>query len=72
MATKPVIKKSAPVAKPVTEKKTRNRETVLLKVTASKLKDLIGPDTEIGVSRKELKNLLLKKQSEGVLAAAGL
>ena len=73
---KPVIKKSAarqfaesaPIA---TEKKTRNRETVLLKVTASKLHDLIG-DTPIGVSRKELKALILKSKSDAVLAEAGL
>lgn len=66
---KPVIKKSAPV---VTEKKTRNRESVLLKVTPSKLRELIGADTEIGVSRKELKAIVLKAKSKSVLAEAGL
>jgi hypothetical protein len=72
---KPVIKKSsapkteapAPVAK-----KTRDRQTVLLKVTASKLKELIGADTEIGVSRKELNQLITKGAGAAALAAAGL
>lgn len=71
---KPVIKKTAPVAAApakAPEKKTRNRETVLIKVTASKLHDLIG-DEPIGVSRKELKNLLTKAKSNDVLAEAGL
>lgn len=74
---KPVIKKTAPAVASVKsavaapEKKTRNRETVLIKVTASKLHDLIG-DEPIGVSRKELKNLLTKAKSNDVLAEAGL
>ena len=66
---KPVIKKSAA---PATEKKTRLRQTVLLKVTATKLKELIGADTEIGVSRKELTALLSKGATANALAAAGL
>jgi len=69
--TKPVIKKTAP-APAVAEKKTRNRPAVLLKVTASKLRELIGADTPIGVSRKELTILLTKAQSRDVLAEAGL
>jgi len=75
---KPVIKKStapktaqaAPSAPPVT--KTRSRETVLVKVTASKLRELIGAETEIGVSRKELNALVTKGAAAAALAAAGL
>ena len=52
-------------------RKSRTRESVLLKVTAAKLADLIG-DAEIGVSRKELRNLVLAKSSNDVLANAGL
>jgi len=52
-------------------RKSRIRESVLLKVTASKLADLIG-DAEIGVSRKELRALVLSKSSNDVLANAGL
>ena len=63
---KPVIKKSAP-----TEHKTRIRQTVLLKVTASKLHDLIG-DQEIGVSRKELNALITKSAGAAALEKAGL
>ena len=54
------------------EKKTRNRQAVLVKVSATKLKDLIGADTLIGVSRKELTALLTKKASVDVLAEAGI
>lgn len=72
---KPEIKKSAPKAAPKTTEavapKTRNRQAVLVKVTASKLHDLIG-DQEIGVSRKELTALVTKGATAGVLAAAGL
>ena len=73
---KPEIKKSAPAkatptAAPVA-KKTRVRETVLLKVTATKLKELIGADTEIGVSRKELNALVTKGATAAALKAAGL
>lgn len=72
---KPEIKKSstpkAPAPAPA-DKKTRDRQTVLLKVTASKLKELIGADTEIGVSRKELTNLLTKGAGAAALKAAGL
>ena len=50
----------------------RSRESVLLKVTASKLRDLIGADTEIGVSRKELNALVTKQAAKSALAAAGL
>ena len=74
---KPEIKKSAPKVAPKVapsapvEKKTRERQTVLLKVTASKLHDLIG-DQEIGVSRKELSNLITKGARDAALKAAGL
>lgn len=70
--TKPVIK-STPVAKAVapTERKTRTRQTVLLKVTASKLHELIG-DQEIGVSRKELNAIITKTAGADALAKAGL
>jgi hypothetical protein len=73
---KPVIKKETktPAATPVASaaKKPRDRQTVLVKVSATKLKDLIGADTLIGVSRKELTQLLTKKASADVLAEAGI
>ena len=71
---KPVIKKSvtaAPKAVVAEAPKTRNRQTVLIKVTASKLHDLIG-DQEIGVSRKELTKLITAGATAATLAAAGL
>lgn len=72
--TKPVIK-STPVAKAVEligeARKTRTRQTVLLKVTASKLHELIG-DQEIGVSRKELNAIITKTAGADALAKAGL
>jgi hypothetical protein len=49
----------------------RTREPVLMKVTASKLAQLIG-DAEIGVSRKELRLLVISKSANDVLAEAGL
>ena len=52
-------------------RKSRAREAVLIKVTAEKLAELIG-DSEIGVSRKELRALVLAKASSDVLANAGL
>lgn len=68
--TKPVIK-SAPAAAAPAERKTRVRQTVLLKVNASKLHDLIG-DQEIGVSRKELNLLITASAGAAALAKAGL
>lgn len=72
-----VIKKTAPKPAAVTpapapapEKKTRNRKAVLVKVTASWLREHIGADTQIGVSRKELTKLLTKENDP--LAALGL
>ena len=52
-------------------RKSRAREAVLIKVTSAKLAELIG-DSEIGVSRKELRALVLAKASSDVLANAGL
>jgi hypothetical protein len=52
-------------------RKSRAREAVLIKVTPTKLAELIG-DSEIGVSRKELRALVLSKASSDVLANAGL
>ena len=71
---KPVIKKSAPAPAPTaaTTRKTRERQTVLIKVTASKLKDLIGADTEIGVSRKELNAIITNGAGAAALKEAGL
>lgn len=70
---KPEIKAASKTAKPApAEKKTRERKNVLVKVTASKLKELIGADTEIGVSRKELTAFLTKKSTVDVLAEAGV
>ena len=76
--TKPVIK-STPVAKAVAligeagpvARKARTRQSVLLKVTASKLHELIG-DQEIGVSRKELNAIITKTAGADALAKAGL
>lgn len=71
-ASKPVVKKTAPVITPeASVPKTRNRQAVLVKLTASKLHDLIG-DQPIGVSRKELTALITKASTADVLAAAGL
>lgn len=72
-STKPVIK-STPVAAPVVAavtRKVRVRQTVLLKVTAAKLHELIG-DQEIGVSRKELNLLITASAGAAALAKAGL
>jgi len=52
-------------------RKSRIRESVLIKVTPAKLAELIG-DAEIGVSRKELRALVLSRKSDQVLAEAGL
>jgi hypothetical protein len=52
-------------------RKFRIRESVLIKVTPKKLAELIG-DAEIGVSRKELRALVLSRKSDQVLAEAGL
>lgn len=52
-------------------RKSRIRESVLIKVTPKKLAELIG-DAEIGVSRKELRALVLSRKSDQVLADAGL
>jgi len=52
-------------------RKSRIRESVLIKVTHKKLAELIG-DAEIGVSRKELRALVLSRKSDQVLADAGL
>jgi hypothetical protein len=70
---KPQIKKASTPASPApATRKTRERKTVLVKVTATKLKELLGADVEIGVSRKELTALLTKKTSVDVLADAGI
>lgn len=72
---KPVIKKSAeskapkaPAPAPVAEKATRNRPAVLVQVTASYLRDKIGADTKIGVSRKQLTAILAKAQTADLLS----
>ena len=75
----PVVKKSAAqkfaeeeaAAAPVAAKATRNRNAVLVKLTASKLHDLIG-DEPIGVSRKELTALVTKASTAKGLEEAGL
>lgn len=53
-------------------KRTVNRESVLLKKTPAELGDLIGTDTPIGVSRRELRAIVLKKKSAELLGEAGL
>lgn len=71
---KPVIKKDTktPAAASVAKKATRERKTVLVKVSATWLKDKIGADTPIGVSRKELTQLLTKSAVGDVLTEAGI
>ena len=54
-----------------TKRAKRTREPVLLKITASKLAQLIG-DAEIGVSRKELRLLVIDKTASDALSEAGL
>ena len=53
-------------------KRTVNRESVLLKKTPAELRDLIGADTPIGVSRRELRAIVLKQKSAEMLGDAGL
>lgn len=66
--TKTTKPKSAPViAEDAPVKKTRTRETVLVKLTAAQLHDLIG-DAPIGVSRKDLLDIQMK-QSRAALSA---
>ncbi len=50
----------------------RERYKVLIKVTPKRLAELVGEDTAIGVSAKELKLILTKQKSCDVLAEAGL
>ena len=70
--TKPIMSNQNEVTETTTKsRKSRAREAVLIKVTAEKLAELIG-DSEIGVSRKELRALVLSKASSDVLANAGL
>lgn len=52
-------------------RKPRTRESVLIKISADKLSKLIG-ESEIGVSRKELRALVLSSSLDDVLANAGL
>lgn len=67
---KSVIKKSAPIPAS-TERKSRVRQTVLIKITAAKLHELVG-DVEIGVSRKELNAHVVKNAGAVALAKVGL
>lgn len=63
-------RKPAPAIAETAPKKTRNRETVLVKKTAAELHDLIG-DTPIGVSRKELLDIQMKQERAKLSAALG-
>ena len=70
--TKPAAKKvNKPVIEaPASEKKTRNRPTVLVKKTAKQLIEMLGSeDIAIGVSRKELVAILNKKTAAKISAA---
>lgn len=69
-AVKATVEKS--VTTPAPAPATRNRKAVLLKKTAAELRELIGADTPIGVSAKELKNLILSQHADKVLSDAGL
>lgn len=73
--TKPVVKKTvtAPAAEaPAPAPRKVNRPSVLIKKTAAELRDLIGADTAIGVSRKELSKLIVNAHASKVLGDAGL
>lgn len=67
----PAIVKSTVAAPVKTAGAKRDRDTVFIRLNAAKLKEIIG-DAEIGVSRKELKNFLIKKKSSNVFAEVGL
>jgi len=66
--TKPV--KSTPVIAEAAPIKTRTRETVLVKLTAAQLHDLIG-DAPIGVSRKDLLDIQMKQARSALSAKLG-
>lgn len=51
---------------------TKTRDKVLKQYTPSELRELIGADTKIGVSLKELKLIVLKAKTAEILAEAGL
>lgn len=55
-----------------TKKRTVNRESVLVQKTPAELRDLIGADTKIGVSRRELRAIVLKQGADKMLKDAGL
>ncbi len=65
-----MAKKSTPAIE--TEAPASSRSKVLKQFTPSELKDLVGADTKIGVSLKELKIIVLKKGADAILAEAGL
>lgn len=51
---------------------TSTRSKVLKQYTPSELRELIGADTKIGVSLKELKLIVLKAKTAEILKEAGL
>lgn len=65
-------KSAAPKIVPDAPVKLRNKEKVLVLKTATELKDLIGADTPIGVSRKTLKAIVLKQREAEVLSDLGI
>ena len=50
----------------------KGRGLVLIQKTASEIHELIGADTSVGVSRKELKALILAARAKDVLKGTGL
>lgn len=56
-----------PVINPATP--TRKRDAVLLGVTVAKLKEVIGEDTVILVSKKHLRSLINKAAADKVMAS---
>lgn len=66
----PKIEAQAPAA-PI-KTKTRDRKSVFVYLTASELRDRIGADVRIGISRKELTAIILKEKKAQLLADEGL
>jgi hypothetical protein len=53
-------------------KERKERKSVFVIKTASELRDMIGADTPIGVSRTDLTNIVLAARKEELLAGTGL
>jgi hypothetical protein len=70
---KPAVKSKVVASQTVeAPKASKGRRKVLVELTPSRLRDLIGEDTPIGVSSKHLETLVLDKSRKEILASAGL